>query len=428
MRPRPSPRPAAAVLLAGCLGVAALVAPAAAAPTPDNCPDANTLKITANGPGTSGEKTLSGVTLRTSSGPGAGDPQTFSASDDRGGRKIVFAEAQFSDGRLVRLPNRTVATATVTSSTGAYATRTVVCLEPTAAPGPVLRLAGTDRIATANAVSQDQFPFGLAGAVVLASAENFPDALVAAPLALARRAPVLLSAKGALSEATQREIVRVLPAGQTVYLLGGSGALNPSVETSLRDIGYDTVRFGGLDRYETAKQVADQLPGTPKSIFLADGTGFTAALVAGPAAAVNSGPVLLTDGGGMPRPTADYLAAHPGLPRFAVGSAAQVADPGATKVGDNDPANTARAVGDRFFPGANSAVVATTAAYADSLTGAALATGARGPVLLSDRSTLSTPTREFLGGRDATIVNTYLVGGTGALSDNVQAQIKAISH
>lgn len=432
MPTRPCLRQTATVLATGVISLALAVTtlpPAGAAPTPDNCPDANTIKVTASAAGSgSTQQSLGGAVLRTSSGGNAGDPQVFSVADDLGGRKIAFAEAFFSDGRVVRLPNRTVATATVVSPTGAYATRTVLCADPRATGGPVLRLAGTDRIATANAISQDQFPFGLAGAVVMASAENFPDALVAAPLALARKAPVLLSARAALSEATQRELIRVLPAGQTVYLLGGPGALNAAVESSIRQLGYGTVRYAGLDRYETAKQVADQLPGSAQSIFLADGTGFSAALVAGPAAAVNSGPVLLTDGGGLPGPTRDYISAHPSLPRFAVGNAAQVADPAATKVGDSDPANTARAVADRFFPGANSAVVATTAGFADSLTGAAYASAVRGAVLLSDPGSLSTPAREYLQGRNATLVNTYLAGGTGALSSTVESQIRAISN
>ena len=57
----------------------------------------------------------------------------------------------------------------------------------------VSRVAGTDRIATAVAVSQGSFPAGNAGAVVLARADDYPDALVGGPLAAAKNAPLLLT-------------------------------------------------------------------------------------------------------------------------------------------------------------------------------------------------------------------------------------------
>ena len=64
---------------------------------------------------------------------------------------------------------------------------------PVVTVAPVTRLAGTDRIATAVAVSQNSFPTGNAGAVVLARADDYPDALVGGPLAAAKNAPLLLT-------------------------------------------------------------------------------------------------------------------------------------------------------------------------------------------------------------------------------------------
>ena len=52
-----------------------------------------------------------------------------------------------------------------------------------ATPANVQRVAGADRLATAIATSQDQFPTaGSASAVVLARSDTFPDALAGGPL------------------------------------------------------------------------------------------------------------------------------------------------------------------------------------------------------------------------------------------------------
>ncbi len=94
----------------------------------------------------------------------------------------------------------------------------------------VSRLSGADRFATAVAISNTEFPAaGTAGAVVLARSDDYPDALVGTALAAARTAPLLFASGGSLSPPTQAEIVRVLPAGRTVYLLGGVSAIPASV-------------------------------------------------------------------------------------------------------------------------------------------------------------------------------------------------------
>ena len=62
-------------------------------------------------------------------------------------------------------------------------------------------LRGIDRYETALAVSRHAFTPGV-GAVVLATGEDFPDALSAAPLAAAYGGPVLLTPPMALRDAT----------------------------------------------------------------------------------------------------------------------------------------------------------------------------------------------------------------------------------
>ena len=73
-----------------------------------------------------------------------------------------------------------------------------------AVAGEVVRLAGSERIATAVAISRAGFADGSAGAAVLARADLFADALAGAPLAVAVGGPLMLTPGAALAEATAR--------------------------------------------------------------------------------------------------------------------------------------------------------------------------------------------------------------------------------
>ena len=68
-------------------------------------------------------------------------------------------------------------------------------------PSPTVtseRLAGADRYGTAAAISQRLFPTPPAPVVYLASGENFPDALTAAPIAARGGGVLLFTKRGAL--------------------------------------------------------------------------------------------------------------------------------------------------------------------------------------------------------------------------------------
>jgi putative cell wall-binding protein len=285
----------------------------------------------------------------------------------------------------------------------------------------VNRLSGADRFGTAIAASVAEFPTaGTAGAVVLARSNDYPDALVGAPLAAARTAPLLFADGGALTAPTQAEIVRVLPAGRTVYLLGGTSAIPASVAATLSSLGYVVVRYAGADRYGTALAVADAL-GDPTTVMLATGTNFPDALAAGPAAASVGGVVLLTDGTTLPAPISAYLVAHPGKV-YAIGGPAVIADPPATALVGSDRYATAAAVATKFFTSPTTVGMASGVTFADALAGGALLAHKDGPLLLSDPDVLPIPTSAYLTTNKATVTSSFIFGGTNAISSAVQAE------
>lgn len=89
-------------------------------------------------------------------------------------------------------------------------------------PG-VKRFAGTDRYETAARIAEDI----LSGTVILASGEDFPDALTAANLAGPLRAPILLTEANALPQACRILLNRYH--AEKVIVVGGERAVAPSV-------------------------------------------------------------------------------------------------------------------------------------------------------------------------------------------------------
>jgi putative cell wall-binding protein len=292
----------------------------------------------------------------------------------------------------------------------------------------VFRLAGADRFGTAIAVSSLQFPVaGSAAAVVLARADEYPDALVGSALAAARGAPLLFTSGSVLNAATQSEIQRVLPAGRTVYLLGGTSAIPASVATTLASLGYVVTRYAGADRYGTALAVANAL-GNPTTVLLATGTDFPDALAAGPAAAHVAGVVLLTAGTSLPPSVAAYLTAHPGKV-YAIGGPAAAADTSATVLLGSDRYATAEAVAAAFFPSPATVGVASGVTFADALAGGALLAHSAGPLLLSDPSVLSATTSTYLTAVKPTVTAAFMLGGPAAIADAVGTEVgTALGH
>jgi len=152
--------------------------------------------------------------------------------------------------------------------------------------------------------------------IIVARSDDYPDALAAAPLADVLDAPILLNPTAALDADVAAEIVRLAqlagPDGfVTVHLLGGTNALSAAVETAIDGLSNSslvdrTIRYQGIDRYQTAVNIAETTidryglesgaDGNDANVYLTTGINFPDALAAGAAAANNDGVVLLTKG------------------------------------------------------------------------------------------------------------------------------------
>lgn len=313
------------------------------------------------------------------------------------------------------------------------------------------RVGGADRIATAIDASRWTFDTRdtsgrRAVAAVLTRDDLYPDALAGTALAAQMAGPLLLTPSHRLNPAVGEELTRILVPGSTVYLLGGAAALSPAIADAVRQLGYDPVRIGGADRYETAVAIATAISGTtPKAVLLATGTNFPDALTAGAAAGQerydlpgtgtpNGGVVLLTDGTAMPLATLAYLnSVGPTLgqpPLYAVGGPASAAMRSAVPWWTNrinlvgvDRYDTAAAVAASALYGNGApgrytmAAITTGTNFPDAMSGGALAGSQDAPLLLTGPDGLSPAENAVL--RNGHLDDIAVIGGPAAVSNRV---------
>jgi len=321
-------------------------------------------------------------------------------------------------------PNNTTTTQPPNNTTTTQPPTTSTTAPPAPGESSTVRIAGEDRLMTAVEVSRRQFGDRSALAVVIARADDFPDALAAAPLAASAGGPLLLTIPGGLDQRVLEEVRRVLPSGRTVFVAGGEGAVSTAVETQLRDAGYEVRRFSGRNRFETATLIAENNP-NPSAALLVTGTNFPDALAAGAAASRTGGVVLLTAGSTMPAETQAYLQVRPQLPRFAIGGPAAGADPGATSVIGTDRFDTSVQVATRFFEAPTAVGIASGLNFPDALAGGPHVGASNGPLLLTPFESLPGSVRNYLTDHRSGIAEAFIYGGTSAVSQQVKGEVDA---
>jgi putative cell wall-binding protein len=181
------------------------------------------------------------------------------------------------------------------------------------------------------------------------------------------------------------------------------------------------VRYAGADRFATAVAVAAGL-GNPNKVFLASATNFPDALAAGPAAHLEDGVVLLTDGNAMVSSTADYLGAHPGTV-YAIGGPAAAADPSAIAIIGADRFATATAVAYKFFTDPVTVGIATGLDYPDALAGGAMLAKEGAPLLLASAAVLPAATSTYLNAVKTSVTSAQIFGGATVLSPTTATDV-----
>jgi zinc D-Ala-D-Ala carboxypeptidase len=188
-------------------------------------------------------------------------------------------------------------------------------------------------------------------------------------------------------------------------------------------------RLAGANRFETAAAISAAFygSGTPV-VYVARGDAFPDAVAAGPAAARDGGPILITYPHALPTVIADELrrlaprriviiggesaispAVAQALSAFQTGG-------GVTRIGGIDRYQTAALVSESFPPG-GAVYVSTGESFPDALAGGAAAARDGAPMLLTRRGELPRVTRAALDRLAPSRI--VVLGGPGAISDAV---------
>jgi putative cell wall-binding protein len=303
------------------------------------------------------------------------------------------------------------------------------------------RIAGPERYSTAAEVALATSESS--EAAIIASGENWPDALVASYGPLGTDSPILLSGRDAVPQVTLDALEAL--AVDAVYIMGGEGALHGDVEAQLRDAGHvELFRVGGANRYETAALTLDgpQQPviGTldgERTALLASGEDFADALSVGPVAASADLPLLLTPTA-EPHPATDAVLEAQGIERIVVvgGDAAVSADvvehyeaegytverwAGTTRTAT--AATVADNAVERLGFREGTLLLARGDDYPDALTASVHGGTLNAPLLLTaTRDTLSDDTAAWLEAACPAVETVRAIGGSAAVSDAVLGQ------
>lgn len=176
----------------------------------------------------------------------------------------------------------------------------------------VTRVSGPTRYDTSAAVAREiarieGAAFG--GEAFIARGDQFADALAAAPLAYARRAPVLLVKSTSLPAVTGAAVSDLDIS--SVVVVGGTGAISSEVTNGLGALSVSTHRVAGTTRYHTARLLAEYAIARGWSdasvIGVTTGEDFPDALGGGAAAGSSGGLVLLTKPGSLSSDAASVL-------------------------------------------------------------------------------------------------------------------------
>ena len=155
---------------------------------------------------------------------------------------------------------------------------------------------------------------GKGATALLATGENFADALAAGPLAYRGEHPILLTRQAELPA----DVSAFLSDSGTehVIILGGDAAVSATVENGVKALDITVERWKGATRFGTAIDIAEALMGfdTPQECFdssgnlgLAYGWRSPDAIVSGPLLGEQCAPLLLTERDALPTSVGDFL-------------------------------------------------------------------------------------------------------------------------
>ena len=196
--------------------------------------------------------------------------------------KLVCTEHAWDDGVVTTEPTATKEGEKTFTCANCGETKTEAIPATGEEIGAIVRIAGSARYDTAFAAANtlketlgvEQF-----STIIVASGEQFADALAGSYLAAEKDAPILLVRDNKDTMKSVKDYIKEnLAPGGTVYLLGGKNAVPVAMESDLE--GFTVTRLAGADRYATNLEILKEAGVEGKDILVCTGKDFADSLSA----------------------------------------------------------------------------------------------------------------------------------------------------
>lgn len=315
----------------------------------------------------------------------------------------------------------------------------------------IQRLSGNDRYDTMGEIVEAAYPDTNVGTVIVASGDNFPDALASSGLAGLANAPVILTNSYRLSARADGQISRLNP--KKVVVIGGKSAVSDSVVDQIeKRVARDAkiVRISGDTRRDTANEIFAQAKKqvdanwADDTAIIATGENFTDALSISAYAQKNKYPVFLSGKSGLDASTVKDIKGY-GFTNIVIagGSAAVpnsviaqlksagVSESNIVRLGGATRYQTSLEIAKYAYNNGAlhpvAPVFATGENFPDALAGGVLA-GEKGvPLLLvSPDTAVNHDALNWINSTHMFDNTAYVLGGTDAVSETVSADIASV--
>ena len=296
---------------------------------------------------------------------------------------------------------------------------------PTPIPEPseklIERHKGNDRYETCVSISKAGWE--KSDYVVIATGEDFPDALSAAPLAKKYGAPILITRSKDLNPSIEKEIERLN--AKHAILVGGNSGISQDIENRLTSKGIECTRLEGKNRYETAAKIADHI-GDASEVIIATGDNFPDTLSIASYAAFKNIPILLTQKNNLPDSSANYIKKNNIAKVYAIGGTKVISDSvfknisNVERISGEDRYETNIEILNKFSKefDLSSVYIATGQNFPDALTGSILAASSKSPLILVNDN-LSKYTAKYVKDNIDKIKSIYILGGEQVIPDSI---------
>ncbi|HWQ73157.1 MAG TPA: cell wall-binding repeat-containing protein, partial [Desulfitobacteriaceae bacterium] len=307
-----------------------------------------------------------------------------------------------------------------------------------------IRLSGRDRYQTAETISEQLNP-GTISDVIIASGDNYPDALSASVLAGKLKAPILLvDSQDQSYDQVMNYLAKHLDKTGTVHILGGSNLISTEFETKLKQTEFSNLeRIAGSDRYATNILIAKKLD-APKNtpIVIVSGENFPDTLSISSIAGSKGYPILLVGRDYLTQEVKDFISDDQPSQIYIIGGTTAIADsiqseiqnliPGSpiTRLAGADRFDTAGQVLNTFSLNPQTIYFVSGNNFPDALAGSALAAVTGNPIVLIDSNSTDLPPaievylKKLYDSKVQPTITSF--GGTAAVPDAVLDKAKGI--